>query len=391
MLQHERECQHFYNMKICTWGDIASALEGKTKGGGELQIALLAKALARSGHEVVIIDVKANKNFVTDEGVKVFQIQGYNDGIKILRFITHRLPKLYSSLKDQKADIYYCQIRDFRHLLAFWAARKTKGIFILQLASDLDVLDLRMKFKHDYLTHFGGLYWVIKSVLTEIIFPRLVLEADKVLVQHEEQKNTLLKKGVNTIIFNNLIELEDIQEVPNAVRQDFCYVGSLDCRKGFGKFYEIVEKAPFAQFKVIGQPRDNIGCICYEKLKLFKNVTLLGRLSHSETMNQIANSKALICTSPMEGFPNIFIEAWACGIPVLSLYVDPGGVINREKLGEVARGDLDKLLEYMVSVKNTDDFAVKAKAYVEKNHVLNINKIEEISCLFNDLIKNHIN
>ena len=35
------------NMKICFWGDIAGALTGNTSGGGELQIALLAKALAR--------------------------------------------------------------------------------------------------------------------------------------------------------------------------------------------------------------------------------------------------------------------------------------------------------------------------------------------------------
>ena len=33
-------------MKICFWGDLVGALTGNTNGGGELQIALLAKALA---------------------------------------------------------------------------------------------------------------------------------------------------------------------------------------------------------------------------------------------------------------------------------------------------------------------------------------------------------
>jgi len=105
-------------------------------------------------------------------------------------------------------------------------------------------------------------------------------------------------------------------------------------------------------------------------------------------MYQIANSKALISTSPMEGFPNIFIEAWACGIPVLSLSFDPGGVIKREQLGEVADGNLDKLINDMNSNKNTSEFAERSKAYVEHNHVLNVNKINEISCLFSDLF-NH--
>lgn len=375
-------------MKICTWGDVASALEGKTKGGGELQIALLAKAMAKAGHEVVVVDLKAKKDFVTDDGIKVFQIKGYDDGIRFFRLFTQRLPNIYKSLKAQNADVYYCQIRDFRHLLAYWAARKTNGIFVLQLASDLDASTLRMKLKYDYLTHFGGLYWFLKVFLTELIFPWLIRKADMVLVQHEGQKNTLLKKGIDSIIFNNLIELDEIPEVTNPVRQDFSYVGSLDKRKGFAQFFELVVKAPSASFKIIGQPRDRTAYIYYEKIKKFKNVTLLGRLSHPDTMYQIANSKALISTSPMEGFPNIFIEAWACGIPVLSLSFDPGGVIKREQLGEVADGNLDKLINDMNSNKNTSEFAERSKTYVEHNHVLNVNKINEISCLFSDLF-NH--
>ncbi len=372
-------------MKICTWGDIASAIEGNTAGGGELQIALLAKALAKSGHEVIILDLMAKKDFVTDDGVKVFQIKGYDDGIRIFRFFTRRIPLIYKSLIAQKADIYYCQIRDFVHLLAYWAARKSKGIFVLQLASDLDALGLRMRIKHDYLTHFEGPYWFIKVLLTELVFPWLVRHADIVLVQHEGQKNDLLKKGINSIIFNNLIELNEIPVVMDPVRTDFSYVGALDKRKGFAQFYELVEKAPFATFKVIGGPRDRTGYKYFEKLKSFKNVTLYGNLSHLETLTHILNSKALISTSPMEGFPNIFVEAWACGIPVLSLSFDPGGVIKREQLGEVADGNLDKLVQYMVSIENTDEFAERAKAYVENNHVLNTNKINVIGRLFSSL------
>ncbi len=47
-------------MKICFWGDIYNSLVGKTKGGGELQISLLAKGLADLGHEVIVIDFFIN-------------------------------------------------------------------------------------------------------------------------------------------------------------------------------------------------------------------------------------------------------------------------------------------------------------------------------------------
>ena len=95
----------------------------------------------------------------------------------------------------------------------------------------------------------------------------------------------------------------------------------------------------------------------------------------------------MISTSPMEGFPNIFVEAWACGIPVFSLSFDPGGVIRKERLGEVADGNIDKLVNDMFTIKNTDEFAKRSRAYVERNHLLNADKINEINDLFTSMVE----
>ena len=375
-------------MKICFWGNIAGALKGKTDGGGELQLALLAKALARVGHEVVVIDFQTTEDFITADGIKVFRIKGWNNGIRIIRTFTHRLPRIYLSLKAQKADAYYCRIRDFRHILAFWAARKVKAKFILGLASDLDAMNFALRFKYHHLAFAGGLWGFFNDLLIEIVYPLLLRKADLVLVQHEGQKEILLKKNIRSVVFPNLFDLITTPVISGYSHNDFIYVGELDKRKGFAEFFEIVQKAPSHSYKVVGQPRDQTGDLYCEKLKSFKNVTLFGRLNHSDTMYQIANSKALISTSPMEGFPNVFIEAWACGIPVLSLYVDPGTIIKKEELGEVTHGNLDKMIEAMDNIKNTSEFATRAKAYVENTHVLNDAKIKEINTLFNELFNN---
>ena len=62
-------------MKICFWGDVAGALRGKTSGGGELQIALMAKALRKSGNEVTVLDREIEEEFDCvlrmDEMIKV--------------------------------------------------------------------------------------------------------------------------------------------------------------------------------------------------------------------------------------------------------------------------------------------------------------------------------
>jgi len=375
-------------MKICTWGNIASAIEGKPVGGGELQIAMLCKVLAKSGHEVTLVDFNVEKDYVTSDGIKVVKVKGWDNGIRFIRFFTHRLPQLYACLKEQKADIYYCQIRDYTHVLAYWAARKSKGKFVLQLASDLDALNLRMRMKYDYLTNLdGGLWWFIKVPLTELVFPRLVRKADLTLVQHEGQKNSLLKKGIKSVIFYNLIDISGLNINLNPDRESFCYVGSLDKRKGFPEFFELAEKAPSVQFKVIGKPRDKTGYLYYEKIKSLKNVKLYGKLSHAEAIDHISNSKGLISTSPMEGFPNIFVEAWACGIPVYSLSFDPGSTIEKEKIGINAKGNIDELARSLTINGEIEGLRERARAYVINNHALTEKKIKEINLLFENLCK----
>ena len=375
-------------MKICFWGNFSGALTGNTSGGGELQIALLAKALAISGHEVVVIDYEVTEKFQTDEGINVYPVDGWHKGIKIIRILTNRLPRLYLSLRDQKADIYYCRIRDYRHIFAWLAARKVKAKFILGIASDLDIARFVTRWKFYYLANLSNLYVLFDGILLELVYPWLLRKSDYVFVQHGGQKEILQKKNINSIVFPNLIDLNEVPEVTDPLRKDFIYVGWLDKRKGFVEFFELVNKSPCHTFKVIGPPRDKTGYSYYEKLKSFPNVSLLGKLSHSETVHHIANSKALISTSPMEGFPNIFIEAWACGIPVLSLYVDPGFVIEKEELGENTHGDIDSLLRAMDNCVISNEFVKRAKAYVENNHDLNAAKIKEISILFTELCDN---
>jgi glycosyltransferase involved in cell wall biosynthesis len=372
-------------MKICFWGNVSGALKGQTEGGGELQIAFIARALAASGHEVVVVDYATKEEFITTEGIRVYTIKGWNRGVRVLRTLTHRLPGLYATLKEQKADVYYVRIRDFRHLIAYHVSRNVNARFVIHIAADLDIMSFGSRLKGYYLAKSANLWWFFSGLLIELIYPWLIKNADLVIAQHTGQKDILLKKNIEPLVLYNLIDMSKIPSLRVRARKDFIYVGWLDKRKGFPDFFRIIERSPQHTFKIIGPPRDKTGHLYFEQLQKFSNVRLLGELSHSRTLEEIADSKALISTSPMEGFPNVFIEAWACGIPVYSLKVDPGNVIEREGLGVIAHGDPEIIIRALDQHRNTEDFTRRSLDYVKRNHAINDEKIAEINRIFSEL------
>lgn len=350
-------------------------------------MALLAKAFAKGGHEVVIIDYETDKDFIAADGIKVLGIKGWNGGMRIIRTFTHRLPQLYKNLKNQNADIYYCRIRDFRHILAFRAARNVKAKFILGLASDLDAMNFIMKLNYRNISYARDLWGYLNSFLIELVYPFLTRNADLVMAQHAGQKEILIKRGIESIVFPNLYESSGLYNLDEYSRDGFISVGELHKRKGFVELLDIIKKAPQHKFKIVGLPKGKEAGSLYEKLRTYQNVTLFGHLKHSDTIYQIANSEGLISTSYMEGFPNVFIEAWACGVPVLSLRVDPGGIIERERLGIFAHGKREEILYGMENLKASKEFAERSKLYVDHNHSLNSDKVKEVNKILNGLYK----
>lgn len=372
-------------MKICFWGNISGALNGKTEGGGELQIAFIAKALARAGHEVVVVDYTTREEFTTTDGIKVYTIKNWHKGIRVFRTITHRIGGLYSTLKEQNADIYYCRIRDFRHIIAYLVSKKVKGKFILHMASDLDAMDFRERLKKYYSTTSASLWWLFSGIMVEIIYPWLLRHSDLVLVQHTGQMDILVLKNIKPVIFYNIIDLDSIPQITGKERKDFIYVGWFDKRKGSAELYELIRRSPSHTFKIIGPPRDKTGQVYYDRLRKFPNVRLLGKLSHFRTLQEIADSRALINTSNMEGFPNVFIEAWAYGVPVISLNVDPGNVIENNGLGVFAHGDINRMVEALDENLCNNEFQMRSSEYIRRHHALNENKMREIEKVFCDV------
>lgn len=112
-------------MKFCFFGpDVSGAIKGETPGGAELQITLLARAMALKGHEVVIIDPYADEDIITREGIKLITVPEWKKGMKVFRIFFYRIPALYKAFLKQNADYYYVKARSFLHLIPYLASKE---------------------------------------------------------------------------------------------------------------------------------------------------------------------------------------------------------------------------------------------------------------------------
>ncbi len=342
---------------------------GKTQGGAQLQISLLAKALASKGHEVVVIDPFLEENFKTAEGISVINVPNWNTGIRGLRFFFNRVPALFKIFKAQNADYYYVRMRYYLYLVPFLTSRQTNTKFILSIACDIDVLGLYKKYTSEYKGNIGFFKYLSLALPNDLVFKYLLKRADIVAFQHNDQKKLAGKLPNKGIIFPNIIDLKQFESIECTQKCDYyIYVGSLTKLKGAAKLLNLIQKSPHVSFLIVGKPRDNESEAVYEQLKKYSNVTLKGWLNHEQTLTLIAGAKALINTSFYEGFPNIFLESWACGVPVISLNVNPDNILNKHKLGVCCEGDLQKMQSVVENGKFDECEPQKLRSYVAEFH-----------------------
>ena len=356
-------------MKFCFFGDISNSLKGKTIGGGELQVALLAKALAAEGHQVVIIDPYSVENFTTAEGIQVVNVPSWNKGIKGLRLFLNRIPALYRLCKEQQADFYYGRMRSYLHIVPYRAARKIKKKYILAIASDIDVMSIKEKYKYEYKANFKIGHYLSLLLPGDIVYNYLLKKADYIVLQHSGQDVNIASMRGKKVTFPNIIDQSNLPATKNVKEDYLLYLGTLTTLKGSHKLLQLVSMLENnTQVVIIGQPTDEKSKLVFDQFKLKPNVKLMGRLPHEQALEFVANAKALINTSEFEGFPNVFLEAWALGVPVISLNVNPGKIFDKYDLGVFCDGDLKKMKESAEGNKMSTIKKESMNAYINEFH-----------------------
>jgi glycosyltransferase involved in cell wall biosynthesis len=322
-------------------------------GGAERYVWLLFRALAVSGWSAT---VGVRDRLKPGERVRIDGVDfvGMNEG--------QYLVALYRFFASERPE--WCLWFSANHLLgpavAIGRLAGTRTMFSAQF--DLDVrpreaLTTRRRFWPLYVWGLFG--------------------SSKIFLQHGLQYAELPSQWKpKAYVMPGVVSLPDSVK-PHAVRDRYvAWVGVLRQPKRPDLLIEVARRLPSVDFVVCGgtslhRSPPGYGERVLESLKQLPNVRYLGHVSPDRAIEIIGGAALLLSTSDGEGFPSVFLEAWASGTPVVSLKIDPDRLIAEKKLGRVSEGvegaaeDISALL---VSPEKRQEIADRSREYVAHFH-----------------------
>lgn len=171
--------------------------------------------------------------------------------------------------------------------------------------------------------------------------------ADLIIAQRNEQLELAREAGYGPLAM--IRSSSAPAELSTAEPEAFLWVGRAVDYKQPLRFIKLTEAVPEARFWMVWFRTDETPPGLTEQIEdagsRIPNLELVGQLPHAQSLERISQAIAIVSTSKAEGMPNVFLEAWARGVPVISLEYDPDGRIEELGLGLVAGGSDQRLAE----------------------------------------------
>jgi len=300
----------------------------RASGGAELQTALLAAELARRGLRVALVVFPVREPIPPDQ-----------PGLTILQRAPHAGRGTAAQAREaanmwramQRADAAVYVVRTGTPAVglaaAFCAGRRRAFVFSSAGTNDFTFEDFADTPRRLRLYQTG------------------VRAADAVVVQTIEQVE-LARAAFPDV--RRVVEIPSFVEPPGSDTVEpeaFVWIARLVPHKRPFEYVELARELPDARFRMVAVPGADTPPSMPAELRAatasVPNLELLEPLPHSETARLIGRAVASVSTSEYEGMPNVFLEAWARGVPALSLRVDPDGRIAEHGLGVAAGGSWD--------------------------------------------------
>lgn len=345
-----------------------AALTGQNRqhaGGIERQQTTMAIWLAARGWTVSMIVWDDPKDKAIEvKGVRIIRLCSLEDGLPVLRFFHPRWTSLNAALDEANADLYYYNCGDLGlGQIVAWARHRNRPV-VFSVPSDPDC-DPELP--------------ALGSRRERMLYRYGLSRCEHIVVQSEKQR-VLLETGFGKtstalrmpcVGFGASVNLEarDAAEGFNVL-----WVGRISTEKRPDWVRELAKQLPDATFTLVGAPnRDtDYSSRLLSSDAALPNMSFVGRIAHEDMGPYYVRADVLICTSLYEGFPNVFLEAWSVGTPVVTT-CDPDGLVQGKGLGFSAT-DIDGLASAIRRLSEDrslhQQISTTAQDYFDQNHRL---------------------
>lgn len=339
-------------------------------GGAQLQQVLVARELVRRGHDVFFVETTADyKEETVVDGIRVVLKDHYPTRPLPVR-LPARLLSTFRTLWSVDPDAVYMRIPNIDVLAALSYCKLANARFVYGFSHDREVAEAP-----DSLEHKSRDYRLVRRLLGT-----LLASANALVAQNDFQFTGARRRYPDTDVslISNGFPDPDADPAPNERdrdRPEVLWVATLREWKRPGVVLELAALVPEAEFVLVGGEASEAPDL-YESIAReaegMDNVRFEGFVPYARVNEYFDSADVFVNTSTEEGFPNTFLQSWAHGTPVVSLEVDPNGVLSSNRVGHCADGSVDEMARQLRRLVDDDErrarYGRRAYEYFRENH-----------------------
>lgn len=335
----------------------------KGSGGAERQLLLFGDGFVKNNWRVIYVAMKEEGDLISSD-FKVYWVDFSFLGGPKWKFI-RTLIDLTKVVRKEKADFYIIKHSYLLNPIVLFIHVILRGRFIIwgQMSTDYDRIKGHQSFILSYFRR------------------KAIKEASFILTQTNEQSlSLLLNFNRKALLIPNVTTKSPLRD--NLDYHGFVFwCGNTLEHKRPRIFLELAKNNPQLEFVMaVNSSNKLLDDILRREAEAITNLRYLGSIPYDKIDSWFSNAKVYVNTSVREGFPNTFLQAWQQGVPVLSVSVNPDGVITKHNLGFCGYINNDHLQQSELEIAksmtplldelyyNYSSYSTRCIKYVDEHH-----------------------